>query len=121
MRKRMMLARSLIYDPDTMLMDEPFGPLDAQLRVVMQDELLRLWSDSGKTIVFVTHDIVEAVSLADRVIVLSARPSRIKLVETIVLPRPRDIHTVRFVREFEEHYSRLWKAIEVDVMRGALQ
>ena len=121
MRKRMMLARSLIYDPDTMLMDEPFGPLDAQLRLVMQAELLRLWSNSGKTIIFVTHDIVEAVSLADRVIVLSARPSRIKLVETIVLARPRDIHTVRFAREFEEHYSRLWKSIEVDVMRGALQ
>ncbi len=121
MRKRMMLARSLIYDPDTMLMDEPFGPLDAQLRLVMQAELLRLWSNSGKTIIFVTHDIVEAVSLADRVIVLSARPSRIKLIETIVLARPRDIHTVRFAREFEEHYLRLWKSIEVDVMRGALQ
>jgi NitT/TauT family transport system ATP-binding protein len=121
MRKRMMLARSLIHDPDTILMDEPFGPLDAQLRLVMQAELLRLWSDSGKTIIFVTHDIVEAVSLADRVIVLSARPSRIKLVEDIALPRPRDIHTVRFTHEFEAHYARLWKSIEVDVMRGAAQ
>ena len=119
MRKRMMLARSLIYDPDTILLDEPFGPLDAQLRLVMQAELLRLWSVSGKTMIFVTHDIGEAISLADRVIVLSARPSQIKLIEDIALPRPRDIHKIRFTREFEEHYSRLWKSIEVDIMRGA--
>jgi NitT/TauT family transport system ATP-binding protein len=121
MRKRTMLARTLIYDPATILMDEPFGPLDAQLKVVLQAELLRLWTASRKTIVFVTHDIVEAITLADRVVVFSARPSRVKLVESIEIKRPRDVHEVRFAKEFAEHYRRLWEAIEVDVMLRAKQ
>ncbi|WP_158816707.1 ABC transporter ATP-binding protein [Methylocapsa sp. S129] len=114
MRKRAMLARTLIYDPPTLLMDEPFGPLDAQLKLVLQAELLRLWNATGKTVVFVTHDIVEAITLADRVIVLSQRPSRIKLDEKISIPRPREVHDVRFAPGFEDHYRRLWGAIEFD-------
>ena len=114
MRKRAMLARTLIYDPKTILMDEPFGPLDAQLKLALQAELLRLWSASGKTVVFVTHDIVEAITLADRVIVLSHRPSRIKLDEAISIGRPREVHDVRFAPGFEDHYRRLWGAIEID-------
>jgi NitT/TauT family transport system ATP-binding protein len=120
MRKRAMLARTLVYDPSTILMDEPFGPLDAQLKVVLQAELLRIWSYSKKTIIFVTHDIVEAITLADRVAVLSSRPGRVKLIETIQLSRPRDVHAVRFMKEFEEHYRNLWQSIEVDVQREAL-
>ena len=119
MRKRVMLARTLVYDPETILMDEPFGPLDAQLKTVLQGELLRLWSNSRKTIVFVTHDIVEAITLADRVVVLSSRPGRIKLIEHISLDRPRDVHGVRFLPAFEDHYRRLWDSIEVDVRREA--
>jgi NitT/TauT family transport system ATP-binding protein len=119
MRKRAMLARTLVYDPSTILMDEPFGPLDAQLKVVLQAELLRIWSDSKKTIIFVTHDIVEAITLADRVAVLSSRPGRVKLIETIKLDRPRDVHAVRFTKEFEQHYHNLWQSIEVDVQREA--
>ncbi len=119
MRKRVMLARTLVYNPETILMDEPFGPLDAQLKTVLQGELLRLWSNSNKTIVFVTHDIVEAITLADRVVVLSSRPGRIKLVEEIALKRPRDVHAVRFMPAFEDHYKHLWDAIEVDVHREA--
>lgn len=113
MRKRAMLARTLIYDPPMILMDEPFGPLDAQLKLVLQAELLRLWSATGKTVVFVTHDIVEAITLADRVIVLSRRPSRIKVDETIRIPRPRDVHEARFADGFEDHYRRLWAAIDI--------
>ena len=118
MRKRAMLARTLIYDPPTILMDEPFGPLDAQLKLVLQAELLRLWSASGKTVLFVTHDIVEAITLADRVIVLSRRPSRIKLDEVIGIGRPRDVHEARFADGFEDHYRRLWAAIEIGDVGG---
>lgn len=118
MRKRAMLARTLIYDPPTLMMDEPFGPLDAQLKLVLQADLLRLWSATGKTVVFVTHDIVEAITLADRVIVLSHRPSRIKLDEAIKIGRPRDVHEARFAHGFEEHYRRLWAAIEVNGVGG---
>ena len=112
MRKRAMLARTLIYDPPILLMDEPFGPLDAQLKLVMQAELLKLWSARRKTVVFVTHDIVEAITLADRVLVFSARPCRIRLDEPIAIPRPREVHEVRFHPAFEEHYRRLWAALE---------
>jgi NitT/TauT family transport system ATP-binding protein len=112
MRKRAMLARTLIYDPQILLMDEPFGPLDAQLKLALQDELLKLWSARRKTVVFVTHDIVEAITLADRVLVFSARPSRIKLDEPIQIPRPREVHEVRFHPAFEEHYRRLWAALD---------
>jgi NitT/TauT family transport system ATP-binding protein len=117
MRKRAMLARTLIYDPPILLMDEPFGPLDAQLKLTMQAELLKLWSARRKTVVFITHDIVEAITLADRVVVLSARPSRIKLDELIMIPRPREVHEVRFHPSFEEHYRRLWAALDPTLTR----
>jgi NitT/TauT family transport system ATP-binding protein len=119
MRKRAMLARTLIYDPPILLMDEPFGPLDAQLKLVMQAELLKLWSARRKTVVFVTHDIVEAITLADRVLVFSARPCRIKLDETIQIPRPREVHEVRFHPSFEEHYRRLWAALDAPARRSS--
>jgi NitT/TauT family transport system ATP-binding protein len=119
MRKRAMLARTLIYDPPILLMDEPFGPLDAQLKLTLQAELLKLWSARRKTVVFVTHDIVEAITLADRVMVFSARPSRIKLDEMIDIPRPREVHEVRFHPAFEEHYRRLWAALDSTLRRPA--
>jgi NitT/TauT family transport system ATP-binding protein len=117
MRKRAMLARTLIYDPPVLLMDEPFGPLDAQLKLVLQAELLKLWSARRKTVVFVTHDIVEAITLADRVLVFSPRPCQIRLDEPINIPRPREVHEVRFHTAFEEHYRRLWAALETPVRR----
>lgn len=113
MQKRTMLARTLIYDPKTILMDEPFGPLDAQLKLALQAELLDLWTGSGKTIVFVTHDIAEAITLSDRVLVLSSQPTWVKHVETIRIPRPRKVHEVRFSSHFESHYRTLWNAIEM--------
>lgn len=78
MRKRVSLIRTLIYDPDIILMDEPFGPLDAQTRVILQDELLKLWEGTGKTVVFVTHDLVEAIALSDEIALFSRAPGKIK-------------------------------------------
>ena len=118
MRKRVALARSLIYDPETLLMDEPFGALDAQLRLVLQNELLRLWENSGKTLIFVTHDLTEAISLADRVMVMSTKPGRVKVIQKINLPRPRDVFHIRFSPEFGEQFEELWAQLQHDVFRG---
>lgn len=118
MRKRAQMARSLVYEPDVLLMDEPFGALDAQLRLVLQAELLRTWEGLGKTLIFVTHDLTEAISLADRVIVMSSRPGRIAAVEQIDLPRPRDVFHVRFDAEFGRYFDRLWAALQDDILSG---
>ena len=119
MRKRAQLARSLVYEPDVLLMDEPFGALDAQLKLMLQAELLRTWEGSGKTLIFVTHDLTEAISLADRVIVMSTRPGKIRIVERIALPRPRDVFTIRFLPEFGHYFERLWAALREDMQQGA--
>jgi NitT/TauT family transport system ATP-binding protein len=118
MRKRVALARTLIYDPETLLMDEPFGALDAQLKQILHGELLRLWEQSGKTIVFVTHDLAEALTLADRVVVMSSRPGTVKLVQEVDLPRPRDVFKVRFTPRFGQLHERLWSGLEEDIRQG---
>jgi NitT/TauT family transport system ATP-binding protein len=118
MRKRAQLARSLIYDPDTLLMDEPFGALDAQLKLMLQSELLKTWEGSGKTLIFVTHDLTEAISLADRVVVMSARPGTIRQIAEIALPRPRDLLTIRFSPEFGRYFEDLWQALKKDFDKG---
>ncbi|BCH24611.1 ABC transporter ATP-binding protein [Mesorhizobium sp. L-8-3] len=118
MRKRAQLARSLVYEPDTLLMDEPFGALDAQLKLTLQAELLKTWEGSGKTLIFVTHDITEAISLADRVIVMSSRPGTIRSIADIKLPRPRDVFHVRFSPEFGEYFETLWAALKEDMKNG---
>jgi NitT/TauT family transport system ATP-binding protein len=118
MRKRVALARTLIYDPETLLMDEPFGALDAQLKLILHAELLRIWEESGKTIVFVTHDLTEALTLADRVVVLSSRPGTVKLTQDVDLPRPRDVFKVRFTERFGQLHELLWGALEDDIRKG---
>ncbi|MCX7325235.1 MAG: ABC transporter ATP-binding protein [Hyphomicrobiales bacterium] len=118
MRKRVALAQVLVYDPGTLLMDEPFGALDAQLKLLMQAELLAIWQATGKTVVFVTHDLSEAVTLASRVIVFSGRPGRIKAIETVPLAYPRDPFKVRFLPEFEACYAKLWAALAPEIAKG---
>lgn len=118
MRKRVIIARTLIHDPETLLMDEPFGALDAQLKLLLHEELLRLWHATQKTIVFVTHDLAEAVTLADRVVVLSARPGRIKTIQLVDLPRPRNVFRVRFTPHFGELFERLWQHLAEDMRKG---
>lgn len=118
MRKRVALAQVLAYDPGTLLMDEPFGALDAQLKLVMQNELLNIWEQRRKTVVFVTHDLAEAIALADRVVVFTGRPGRIKLEEHIDLDRPRDVFRDRFTPRFQEIYERIWQALEPEIKKG---
>lgn len=105
MKQRAAIARSLAPDPKTLLMDEPFGALDAQTRYEMQQELLRVWQATGKTILFVTHSIEEAVFLADRIIVMTHRPARIKNVVTLDDPRPRDINSAHLSQLKSELYA----------------
>lgn len=118
MKKRVALAQVLVYDPGTLLMDEPFGALDAQLKLLMQGELLKIWQATGKTIVFVTHDLAEAVTLASRVVVFSGRPGRIKAIESVDIPYPRDPFKVRFQPRFESSYERLWRELAPEIAKG---
>jgi len=108
MAKRASIIRSLVYDPAVILMDEPFGPLDAQTRMILQDELLKIWEQKRQTILFVTHDLVEAVALADRVIIMSHRPGRITDIMKVPMSRPRNIFEIHRQPGFDEAYGRLW-------------
>ncbi|UUZ76951.1 ABC transporter ATP-binding protein [Polaromonas sp. P1(28)-13] len=118
MRKRVALARSLIYEPETLLMDEPFGALDAQLKLVMHDELQKLTQQRRMTVVFVTHDLGEAIALADRVVVFSARPGRIRAIADVTTPRPRDVYNVRFTEAFGRLHEELWNELKDEVAKG---
>jgi len=115
MRKRVALAQTFINQPEILLMDEPFSALDMQTRTLMQDELLRLWSASGGSVVFVTHDLEEAIALADRVFVLTARPATLKRVYEIDLPRPRVMSEVRYDPQFIDLSKRIWDDLREEV------
>ncbi len=114
MRKRACLARMLIYGAETALLDEPFAALDAQLKLAMHDLLLKLAAETGQTVVLVTHDLMEAVTLADRVLVCTRRPAMLALEQHIELKRPRDVLNVRFTNEFKEFYDMLWERLRVE-------
>ena len=118
MRKRVALARTLIYSPETLLMDEPFSALDAQVRVLMHAELLKLWSGSGTTVIFVTHDLDEAITLSDRIVVMSARPGRVKAIQDVNILRPRDPLTIRGDAEFIRLRNELWSLIKEEIHFG---
>jgi NitT/TauT family transport system ATP-binding protein len=118
MRKRVAVAQSWIVDPRILLMDEPFGALDVQTRQNMENELLGLWQESGKTVLFITHDLEEAIALADRVVVLTAGPARIKGVYDVDLPRPRDVAEIRLSPEFMTLYRQIWSDLRDEVKRS---
>jgi NitT/TauT family transport system ATP-binding protein len=119
MRQRANIIRTLIYDPELILMDEPFGPLDAQTRIVLQDQLLKLWLTTRKTIIFITHDLVEAITLADRVVLMSSRPGKIKSVEAIDIPRPRDVFRIHEDPRFRSAHEKLWQQLRPEVTLDA--
>jgi NitT/TauT family transport system ATP-binding protein len=119
MRKRCALARLLAYDPETLLMDEPFGALDAQLRLGLQAELLRVVRSLGKTVLFVTHDLDEAISMGDRCAVFQGRPGRIAEIIDVDLPAERDLLTLRFEPRYVELTQRLWRRMAPDLARDA--
>lgn len=115
MRKRVALAQSLINEPKILLMDEPFGALDVQTRSIMADELLSLWELTRPAVVFVTHDLEEAIALADKVVVLTAGPGTVKATFPIDLPRPRVVQEIRFDHRFVELYQQIWGALRDEV------
>ncbi|WP_264076310.1 ABC transporter ATP-binding protein [Rhodopseudomonas palustris] len=118
-RKRVGLAQVLIRDPKILLMDEPFGPLDAQTRQIMGNLLLQLWSAHKKAVLFVTHDLEEAIALADRVVIMSAGPSsRIVGDWRIELPRPRDIFEIRLTHDFHALHREIWSVLREQVMKA---
>ncbi len=112
MRQRGNIVRTLIYEPQVILMDEPFGPLDAQTRITLQDLLLRIWQETGSTVIFITHDLAEAVALGDRVVLMGRRPGRVTHIEQVSVPRPRDIQHIHDDAEFRSIYDRIWHKLE---------
>ncbi len=116
MRKRVALAQTFINEPQILLMDEPFSALDVQTRTLMEDELLNMWSSLSASVVFVTHDLEEAISLADRVCVLTAGPATVKGIYTIDLPRPRNVAEIRFEPRFVQLYREIWEDLRSEVM-----
>jgi len=115
MQQRANIIRTLIYSPKVILMDEPFGPLDAQTRVLLQQQLLDIWSRTRVTIVFITHDLHEAIGLGDRVALLSARPGRIIRIDQVHMPRPRDVSHMHDSADFRALYDAIWAELERQV------
>jgi NitT/TauT family transport system ATP-binding protein len=122
MRKRVALAQMLILDPEILLMDEPFSALDIQTRQLMENELLDLWSADRKSVLFITHDLEEAIALSDRVVVLSAGPATHPIGEfAIDLPRPRDVAEIRLSPRFVELHEAIWHVLKSEVLKGYAQ
>lgn len=119
MRRRVALAQMLIMNPSIILMDEPFSALDAQTRVLMENELLDIWAADRKSVLFVTHDIDEAISISDRVVILSAGPGTHPIGEfDIDLPRPRDVSEIRHTEAFIRIFNKIWDVMKVEVLKG---
>lgn len=122
MRKRTALAQVLALDPDIILMDEPFSALDVQTRQLMENEVLALWADKRKAVLFITHDLDEAIAMSDRVVVLSAGPATRPIGEfAIDLPRPRDVAEVRGDARFVALHTRIWEVLREEVLKGYAQ
>jgi len=118
MRKRVALARAFAHDPSLYLMDEPFGPLDAQTRVSIGEEFVKMWERVGKSVLFITHDIEEAIALSDRVVVMTGRPGTIKAEFEVPLERPRPFYDIRFDSRFKELQKEIWESL-ADIKKEA--
>ena len=119
MRKRVSIVRTLVDESvNVILMDEPLGPLDAQTRLLLQDELLQLWQGSGRTVVFVTHDLVEAIALSDRIAIFTSAPGRIKAMREVPIPRPRDVFHIHEAPGFPEIYDAIWNDLRDEIRRA---
>jgi NitT/TauT family transport system ATP-binding protein len=118
MRQRSAIARAFVTDPGMLLMDEPFAALDAQNRVILQAELVRIWEQTGKTVLYVTHSIEEALLLGDRTVVMTAQPGRIKRIVDVPFPHPRNLMTLSASPEFGQMKLDIWRVLEDEVMRA---
>lgn len=118
MKQRVSVARAFANDPEILLMDEPFGALDEQNRLLLQQELLNIWSRTKKTTVFITHSIDEALCVSDRVMILTAHPGQVKEVVDIDLPRPRDISKIRTTFRYNELFQQIWQSLRTEVLKG---
>ena len=121
MRKRVALAQTFINKPEILLMDEPFSALDAQNKLLLQEELLRIWEVQKKTVIFITHSVVEAVFLGDRIMVMTAQPGRVKSFVRVQLPRPRNIIELQGTPEFGDIVHRIWAGLREEVQRAREQ
>jgi NitT/TauT family transport system ATP-binding protein len=122
MRKRAQLAQTLVLDPPILLMDEPFSALDVQTRQLMENELLAIWQADRKSVLFITHDLEEAISLSDRVVVLSAGPATRPIAEfAIDLPRPRDVAEIRLTAAFRDIEAKIWAVLRDEVLKAYRQ
>jgi NitT/TauT family transport system ATP-binding protein len=121
MRKRVAIATCLAYRPKVLLMDEPFSALDAQTRNLMENDLLQLWQETRQTVVFITHDLEEAIGLSDRVVTMTASPGTILAEHSVDLPRPRDLLEVRFERKFTDLHAQLWHGLREQVVLATQQ
>lgn len=117
MRQRIAIARAFVNNPTILLMDEPFGSLDAQTRLILQDELIKIWSENKKTVIFVTHDIDEAILLGDRVLVMTSEPGRVREIFTVGIARPRDLQ-IESTHEFTDMKLMIWNCIRSEVERS---
>jgi len=119
MQKRVSIVRTLIYEPAVVLLDEPFGALDAQTRMVLHHELLALWSEKKSTMLFITHDLVEAITLSDQIVVMTRRPGCVKEIYRVPLDRPRNVFEIYLEKGFDEAYATLWKHFKSEINVGA--
>lgn len=117
MKQRVSVARAFANDPEILLMDEPFGALDEQNRIILQQELLRIWELSKKTTVFITHSIDEALCLSDRILIMTAHPGTVKSIVDVNLPRPRDIATIRTTLRYNELFQTIWLTLREEVLK----
>jgi NitT/TauT family transport system ATP-binding protein len=121
MKQRVSIARAFANDPEIFLMDEPFSALDEQNKTLLQEELLRIWEDSKKTVLFITHSVDEAVTLSDHIMIMTAHPGRVKTIIDVPFPRPRDVLELRARKEYGDLVYRIWGYLREEVQQAKAQ